>query len=106
MDFGKLLNAVGHPVLVVVLENEQGVVHLLEGLPLGISGPRSRPNTPFVVELKLHRVGELGKLLLIGKKVHLETFGNSQFLDALFPAEVFQVSLLGLAGATGLSTHI
>ena len=67
---GKGNALVGHPVPVLIGQDEESVVHLLQGFPLGIGRPCGRPEPAPGVHRHLHRVDQLGKLHLVGEALH------------------------------------
>ena len=84
---GEDLRAVGLAVAVGVLQDQQLVVHRLLGLPVRIGRPGGDPQPALGVEGHLHRVDQLGELLLGGEQVDLHAVGDGHLLDGLFAAE-------------------
>ena len=78
---------VGLAVAVGVFEDQELVVHLLLGLPVRIGRPDGDPEPALGVERHLHRLGQLGELLLRGEQVDLHPLGDGHLVDRLLAVE-------------------
>ena len=78
---------VGLAVAVGVLEDQELVIHFLLGLPVRVGRPAGDPEAPLGVERHLHRLGQLGKLLLGGEQVDLEVLADRHLADRLLAAQ-------------------
>ena len=76
---GRLL--VGLAVAVGVLEDQDLVVHLLLGLPVRVGRPAGDPEPALGVERHLHRLGQVGKLLLGREQIDLQPLADRHLLD-------------------------
>ena len=72
----KTVMLVGLAVAVGVLEDQELVVHLLLGLPVRVGRPDGDPQPALGVERHLHRLGQLGELLLGGEQVDLQPLAD------------------------------
>ena len=80
---GELGDAIRFAVVVVVVHDDQRVVHLLERFPLRIGRPDGGPQSTFGVELHLHGIDELRELDFIGEQTDFEALRDRHVLDAL-----------------------
>ena len=78
---------VGPAVAVGVFENQELVVDRVFRLPVRIAVPARNPQAAPRVEGHLHRIGQLGELLLGGEQVDLHPFVHGHLLDFFFAAE-------------------
>ena len=74
---------VGLAVAVGVFEDDQLVVHRRLRLPVGIVLPGRDPQPSLGVERHLHRVDQLGELLLGGEELDLQPLADGHRLDGL-----------------------
>ena len=77
---------VGLAVAVGVLEDQQLVVHRRLRLPVRIVRPGRDPQPSFGVEGHLHRLDQLGELLLGGEQLDLQPLADRHGLDRLCAA--------------------
>ena len=84
LEAGRAMQAVGEDdplvglaVAVGVFEDQELVVHFLLGLPVRVGRPAGDPEAALGVERHLHRLGQLGKLLLGGEQVDLEVLADA-----------------------------
>ena len=94
LEPGRAVQAVGEDGLLVglavavgVLEDQELVVHLLLGLPVRVARPDRHPEPALGVERHLHRLGQVGELLLRGEQVDLHPLGDGHLGDGLLAAE-------------------
>ena len=106
VDVGEDDPLVGPAVPVGVFQDHQAVVHRLERLPLGIGVPAGRPQPPLGIDLQLHGIGEIGKLLLGGEHIELEPLGHFDLRAALLGGEVFDAPLLLPIRALAAAAHV
>ena len=102
----KLGDAIGDAVVVVVVEDHEGVVHRLERFPLRVRWPDSGPQSPLGVELHLHGVHKFLETCFVREQADLETLGDSHLLDGLFAADVVQIAFLHGAGTFAAAADV
>ncbi len=81
---------VGHPVAVVVGQDQKPIGHLAGRLPFRVGRPRRGPEPTAGVHAKLHGVDELGEHLLGGEQVGAHARLQGHALDRRLAAEVLE----------------
>ena len=94
MDVREDLSPVSYTVAIIILKNDQRVVHLLEWFPLRVGVPASRPEPALAVNLHLHGIGEVLKHLLRGKYVELIALRHLDFGRTFLGAQVVNIAFL------------
>ena len=84
-----------------VFEDQNLVVQLFLRLPVRIAGPDGDPQPPLGVELHLHGLRQIGKLLLVGEQVDLEALGEGHRLDFFLAGEEDVLAVGAFAGLVG-----
>ena len=97
---GEFRDAVALAVLVVVMADDERVLHLLQRLPHRVGVPHGGPQAAFRIDLELHGVDELRELRLVGEQAHFKARIQGHVLDRLLAADV--VGAAFLHGARGL----
>ena len=94
LEPGRAVQAVGEDGLLVglavavgVFEDQELVVHLLLGLPVRVGRPAGDPEPALGVERHLHRLGQLGELLLGGEQVDLQVLADGHLADGFLAAQ-------------------
>jgi hypothetical protein len=90
---GELGDAICFAVFVVVMADDEGVLHLLQRLPHRVSVPHSGPQAAFGIDLHLHWIHELRELRLIGKQAHFKARIKGHVPDRFLAADVFCAAL-------------
>ena len=91
---GELGHAIRFAVFVVVVADDEGVLHILQGLPHRVGVPDGSPEATFGIDLHLHRVHELRELCFIGKQAHFKAWIKGHVLDGFLAADVFRATFL------------
>ena len=91
---GELRHAVALAVLVVVVADDERVLHLLQWLPHRVGVPHGGPQAAFGIDLHLHGIHELRELRLIGEQAHFKARIKGHVLDRFLAADVFRAAFL------------
>ena len=67
LDPCELGNSISFAIVIIIVQNDQSVIHLLERFPLGVRRPNGSPQSSLRVELNLHGVCKLWELRFIGE---------------------------------------
>ncbi len=91
---GELGHAIRFAVFVVVVADDEGVLHLFERLPHRVGVPHGGPEAAFGIHLHLHGIHELRELCFIGKQAHFKARIKRHVLDGFLAADVFRATFL------------
>ena len=82
------------PVVVGVLEDDQFVVRFrISRLPVRIGGHHGHPESAFVVERYLHRIGEVRELHFRRKQIDLVTRCHRELVQRLLSVEISEFGI-------------
>ena len=71
---------VGFAIVIGVFEDDELVAWFrISNAVVWVTGHGSNPETSFVVECYLHRVGKVGEFFLGGEELHLVSIGSGDF---------------------------
>ena len=88
----KLRHAIRFAVFVVVVADDEGVLHLLQRLPHRVGVPHGGPEAAFGIHLHLHGIHELRELRFIGKQAHFKAWVEGHVLNRVLTADVFRAA--------------
>ena len=83
VDFCELGDAVGVAILVVVVQDEQGVVHFLNRIPFRIGRPGGDPEAALGIDVHLNGIDQVGEFALVGEQVGFKALGDGKMLRGL-----------------------